>query len=68
MPPENYEKLVSEHVVDRVLFGTDYPTHVQFYEGTADELYRNDFEGAYEYGYSEAVMSSNFFQFLRGGD
>ncbi len=66
MPPENYAALVNAGVSDRVMFGTDFPTHVQFYEGTARELYANDLEGSREYDYSEAVMSGNFFRFLRG--
>ena len=48
------------------MFGTDLPLQAGFYEGTIDELYANDLEGAREYGYSEAVMSGNFFRFLRG--
>ncbi len=66
MPPENYAALVSAGVSDRVMFGTDFPGHVKFYEGKSGELYRNDIEGAVEYGYSEAVMAGNFFRFLRG--
>lgn len=64
MPPENYAALAAAGVADRVMFGTDYPAHVQFYEGAAENLYRNDIEGAREYGYSEAVMSGNFHRFL----
>ena len=66
MPPETYPALVAAGVEDRVLFGTDYPAHVQFYEGTADELYQNDLEGAKEFGYSKSVMSDNFHRFLHG--
>ncbi len=66
MPPESYAALVDAGVADRVMFGTDFPTHVQFYEGTAGELYANDIEGAREYGFSEAVMSGNFHRFLHG--
>jgi len=69
MPPENYAALVTAGVADRVMFGTDYPAHVSYYEGTAESLYRNDLEGAREYGYSEAVMSGNFGRFLgKNGD
>lgn len=67
MPPENYAALMAAGVAERVMFGTDFPTHVVCYEGTAEELYRNDLEGAREYGYSEAVMSGNFRRFLAGG-
>ncbi len=68
MPPKNYAALVSAGVTDRVMFGTDYPTHVKFYEGKAEDLYRNDIEGAGEFGYSKAVMSSNFQRFLKGAE
>ncbi len=64
MPPENYTALATAGVVDRVMFGTDFPAHLSFYEGTAEELYRNNLEGAREYGYSEAVMSGNFRRFI----
>lgn len=64
MPPEHYPKLVAAGVEDRVMFGTDLPIQAGFYEGTLDELYANDLEGAKEYGYSEAVMSGNFHRFL----
>ena len=64
MPPESYPELVSAGVADRVMFGTDFPTHVTCYAGTAEELYRNDLEGAHEYGYSDAVMFSTFRRFL----
>lgn len=66
MPPEKYAALVAAGVADRVMFGTDFPAHLSYYEGTAGELYRNDLDGAREYGYSEAVMSGNFRRFLRG--
>ena len=66
MPPEKYAALMAAGVADRVMFGTDFPTHVVCYEGKAEELYRNDLEGAREYGYSEAVMSGNFRRFLSG--
>lgn len=66
MSPESYPELVAAGVEDRVMFGTDLPLQAGFYEGTIDELYANDLEGAKEYGYSEAVMSGNFFRFLRG--
>ena len=66
MPPENYASLVAAGVAERVMFGTDFPAHLSFYEGTAEELYRNDLEGAREYGYSEAVLSGNFHRFLSG--
>lgn len=64
MPPEHYPELVAAGVEDRVMFGTDLPIQAGFYEGTLDELYANDLEGAKEYGYSEAVMSGNFHRFL----
>ena len=64
--PEHYPELVAAGVEDRVMFGTDLPIQAGFYEGTIDELYRNDLEGAREYGYSEAVMSGNFRRFLGG--
>ena len=64
--PEHYPELVAAGVEDRVMFGTDLPIQAGFYEGTIDELYRNDLEGALEYGYSEAVMSGNFRRFLKG--
>ncbi|MBQ7251652.1 MAG: amidohydrolase family protein [Kiritimatiellae bacterium] len=67
MPPENYAALAAAGVAGRVMFGSDFPTHLSCYEGTAEELYRNDLEGAREYGYSEAVMSGNFRRFLKGG-
>ena len=66
LPPEHYAALTAAGVADRVMFGTDFPTHLSYYEGTAEELYRNDIEGAREYGYSEAVMSGNFRRFLAG--
>ena len=68
MAPENYPELVAAGVEDRVMFGTDLPLQSGFYDGTIDELYRNDLEGAREYGFSEAVMSANFHRFLRGSD
>ena len=64
MPPEYYPELVAAGVEDRVMFGTDLPLQAGFYKGSIDELYANDLEGAREYGYSEAVMSGNFFRFL----
>lgn len=64
--PEHYLELVAAGVEDRVMFGTDLPIQAGYYEGTIDELYRNDLEGAREYGYSEAVMSGNFRRFLGG--
>ncbi len=64
MSPENYPELVAAGVEDRVMFGTDLPLQAGFYKGSIDELYANDLEGAREYGYSEAVMSGNFFRFL----
>lgn len=64
MLPESYPELVAAGVEDRVMFGTDLPLQAGFYKGTIDELYANDLEGAREYGYSEAVMSGNFFRFL----
>lgn len=66
MPPEKYAALEVAGVNDRVMFGTDFPAHLSYYEGTPEELYRNDIEGAREYGYSEAVMSGNFRRFLLG--
>ena len=47
-----------------MLFGTDLPIQAGYYEEPIDELYRNDLEGAREYGYSDAVMSGNFRRFL----